>query len=232
MTEGGAQMVIGEGRRAQVDRSEFWCGFCKEMIQLQENHAQETAANADERFDHIEANHFRQGQRMGDWVRLDSYPVNGSLAVDFSSQMTDNTHAGPDPAHQVAPAPDQTGVVPSLMQWNSHAPSASFYPETTAAEGRSLTALWQYWGATGSVPRSDPQASNQPRLSEAIFCVSITDPSLSSIRSLLHYADEIRIFQCQCAEGPSSLANTTQCVSCNHVFCLCCPAEALYPLED
>ncbi|KAL1965978.1 hypothetical protein VTN77DRAFT_4918 [Rasamsonia byssochlamydoides] len=49
------------GRNGQ---NQFWCGFCRKIIPL-------TTKGLDawnERFDHIDMKHFKQGQRIGDWL--------------------------------------------------------------------------------------------------------------------------------------------------------------------
>ncbi|EAW15108.1 putative C2H2 finger domain protein [Aspergillus clavatus NRRL 1] len=45
-------------------QSRFWCGFCKEIIPLRS----QGLAAWNERFNHIDVQHFRRGERIGDWL--------------------------------------------------------------------------------------------------------------------------------------------------------------------
>lgn len=49
------------GRNGQV---KFWCGFCQKTIPL----GSQGLTAWDERFDHIDVQHFKKGQDIGDWV--------------------------------------------------------------------------------------------------------------------------------------------------------------------
>jgi hypothetical protein len=60
--------IIGDSlvknRIGRNGQSQYWCGFCRKIIVLE--HKGLDAWN--ERFDHIDSKHFKQGQRIADWV--------------------------------------------------------------------------------------------------------------------------------------------------------------------
>lgn len=60
----GVRIAIANNRVGENGQSRFWCGFCKEIIPLRSQGRE--AWN--ERFDHIDFEHFRRGQRIGDWL--------------------------------------------------------------------------------------------------------------------------------------------------------------------
>lgn len=47
-----------------TDRSDFWCGFCNRRVMLRSR----GAAALDERFNHIDVEHFKKGERGQDWT--------------------------------------------------------------------------------------------------------------------------------------------------------------------
>ena len=55
------------GRNGQLS---FWCGFCRQILTL---HKKDLEA-WDERFDHIDDQHFKKGEKIGKW-----YPINKDL---------------------------------------------------------------------------------------------------------------------------------------------------------
>ncbi|KAH3200109.1 hypothetical protein KXW44_009296 [Aspergillus fumigatus] len=60
----GARVAVANNLVGENGQSRFWCGFCREIIPL---HSQGREA-WNERFDHIDFEHFRRGQRIEDWV--------------------------------------------------------------------------------------------------------------------------------------------------------------------
>lgn len=56
--------AILRNRIGRNGQSQFWCGFCREIIPLEI----EGLGAWDERFNHIDSEHLKKGQRMGDWL--------------------------------------------------------------------------------------------------------------------------------------------------------------------
>jgi hypothetical protein len=68
--EQSRQRLIGRN-----NQSNFWCGFCKEIIKLKKRGLDAW----DERFNHIDDNHFKRGQSIEDWYPLDKDLPKGKL---------------------------------------------------------------------------------------------------------------------------------------------------------
>lgn len=68
-----------------TDQPHFWCGFCSRVISLR-NHG---PAALDERFNHIDIEHFKKGERGQDWrfpslAGLKLPPASGHNAVNWN----------------------------------------------------------------------------------------------------------------------------------------------------
>jgi hypothetical protein len=70
-----------------TDGSQFWCGFCDRRVPLRSD----GAAALDERFNHIDRDHFKKGERGQDW----RFPSSFSPSVHEMDQSLDvASHAG------------------------------------------------------------------------------------------------------------------------------------------
>lgn len=58
------QLAILENRIGLDGQSQYWCGFCRRNIPMRKH----GAAGWNERFDHIDVEHFKRGTRIGDWM--------------------------------------------------------------------------------------------------------------------------------------------------------------------
>ena len=58
----------------------FWCGFCKDIIKLQTRGLEAW----DERFNHIDDMHFKQGKNIEDWYPMDKDLPKGKLRLEDS----------------------------------------------------------------------------------------------------------------------------------------------------
>ncbi|PWY71455.1 hypothetical protein BO70DRAFT_321257 [Aspergillus heteromorphus CBS 117.55] len=56
--------ALCKNRIGRNGQSQFWCGFCRDIVPLQ---SQGLAAR-NERFNHIDVEHFKKGERIGDWL--------------------------------------------------------------------------------------------------------------------------------------------------------------------
>ena len=74
------------GRNGQ---SGFWCGFCKKIVTLKHKGLEAW----DERFDHIDKEHFKRGERIDDWYPLDKDIPIGSLPS--VQEIDSETHNSP-----------------------------------------------------------------------------------------------------------------------------------------
>ena len=70
-----------EVRRTRIGRNgqyQFWCGFCRKIIGLKSKGLEAW----DERFNHVDDEHFKRGQRISDWVPIDGHGPKGSQPED------------------------------------------------------------------------------------------------------------------------------------------------------
>ena len=73
--------IRDECRSRRIGRnwqSGFWCGFCKSIIKLQKKGLEAW----DERFNHIDNEHFKHGERIDDWYPLDKDVPKGELRAE------------------------------------------------------------------------------------------------------------------------------------------------------
>lgn len=72
---------VTNNRLDLAGQSSFWCGFCNRRVLLR-NHG---AAASDERFNHIDIEHFKKGERGQDWsspfLEADGGELNDCKAV-------------------------------------------------------------------------------------------------------------------------------------------------------
>lgn len=72
-----SKTVLSASRLDIADSNRFWCGFCCKFVALSAG----GSAGLDERFNHIDVEHFKKGERGGDWRfpgGLDSTGIPGS----------------------------------------------------------------------------------------------------------------------------------------------------------
>ncbi|KAJ5623775.1 Zinc finger C2H2 [Penicillium lagena] len=69
--ESGIRASVCSTRLDMANQSQFWCGFCNHTVSLR-NDGQ---AAWDERFDHIDSEHFKKGERGQDWC----FPLVGAI---------------------------------------------------------------------------------------------------------------------------------------------------------
>lgn len=64
-------------------QSQFWCGFCNHTVPLL-NHG---PAACDERFNHIDVEHFRKGEKGQDWSLPSALEEVSGLLLDSGNEM-------------------------------------------------------------------------------------------------------------------------------------------------
>ncbi|EAU38687.1 predicted protein [Aspergillus terreus NIH2624] len=62
--DGVVREALYKNRMGRNGQSRFWCGFCRDIVPLKTQGID--AWN--ERFNHIDAEHFKRGERIGDWL--------------------------------------------------------------------------------------------------------------------------------------------------------------------
>ncbi|KAI9934428.1 hypothetical protein ASPWEDRAFT_175157 [Aspergillus wentii DTO 134E9] len=64
VSEDEVQTGLSRNRIGRNGQSQFWCGFCRGIIPLKT----QGLAAWNERFNHIDTEHFKKGERIGDWL--------------------------------------------------------------------------------------------------------------------------------------------------------------------
>ncbi|EEP76650.1 predicted protein [Uncinocarpus reesii 1704] len=72
------------GRNGQ---GQFWCGFCRKLVQLKS----EGLDAFQDRFNHIDAEHFKKGQNIEDWLPPSGHLTKGEQKLKDSSSIMDRT---------------------------------------------------------------------------------------------------------------------------------------------
>lgn len=86
------QEIRDRSKRCRIGRngqSAFWCGFCKQIVELQTDGLDAW----EERFSHIDDLHYKKGQTIYDWVPLDSDVPKGLME---RANVAESEHADDD----------------------------------------------------------------------------------------------------------------------------------------
>lgn len=79
------EYIKDEIKRCRIARNgqvQFWCGFCRELVKLEK-----WGLDAhDERFNHVDDRHFKNGQRISEWVPVDGHRPKGLEPEDTSQE--------------------------------------------------------------------------------------------------------------------------------------------------
>jgi hypothetical protein len=78
-----------------ADQSDFWCGFCNHRVPL----TNQGLAGRDERFNHIDIEHFKKGERGQDW----QFP-SLSLEREEMDRCEDEVHTSKDTSRKAVTA--------------------------------------------------------------------------------------------------------------------------------
>ncbi|PYI26101.1 hypothetical protein BP00DRAFT_73154 [Aspergillus indologenus CBS 114.80] len=102
--EDEVRAALSDSRISRDGRASFWCGFCRKDLPL--GHELEAW---NERFDHIDTEHYKKGERIEDWVppsdqlsgNRDLHGGNETMSVDVGceSEPAIDEHSGGDCAH-------------------------------------------------------------------------------------------------------------------------------------
>ena len=89
--ENAVQTSLSKNRLGQDGQPQFWCGFCRAILPVRSR----GLAAWSERFSHIDSQHFKKGDRVGDWL-----PASGHLTKkqihEGEATTTEETSEGDD----------------------------------------------------------------------------------------------------------------------------------------
>lgn len=81
------QMAMKNSYLDPNGQEQYWCGFCRDIIPLRSR----GLAARNERFNHIDIQHIKKGQRIGDWL-----PLSGHLTKKQHNEIEYDTRATSD----------------------------------------------------------------------------------------------------------------------------------------
>ncbi|KAH8433645.1 putative C2H2 finger domain protein [Aspergillus melleus] len=173
---------IGQSDQSQLNgQSQFWCGFCRNIVPLMD----QGLAAWNERFNHIDSEHFKKGQRIGDWLLpsghatkegmreeekrkavADAIEADGELAVGDNSDGS----SGSDYYHS-----DSDGLQDEVeVTGHDNSRGLPFQPFQDCLPDRSSAALYRSTGPANLRKRKLPIPQPTPG-----FCHGRKDRSLS-----------------------------------------------------
>ncbi|KAL5322018.1 hypothetical protein ACEPPN_009986 [Leptodophora sp. 'Broadleaf-Isolate-01'] len=199
------------GRNCQA---RFWCGFCKELVDLKKKGLEAWT----ERFDHID-DHFMgrapfPKQSIQDWIPVDSDKPKGDVVIPFplgsgsgsgskskDEAETSSSGNGSSPASE-----GQTAASPIVLE--EDAPKLK-RPASDEAETQT--------------PRPAKKPRSYKDYETRVYCVSPNPQRNIKVQSL-----KITSEQCQCQE-PYNIRFYQSCTTCtdSHRFCEACPKETV-----
>ncbi|OJD11195.1 hypothetical protein ACJ73_09592 [Blastomyces percursus] len=150
------------GRNGQL---QFWCGFCRKLIRLRK----EGQDAWDERFDHIDNEHYKQKQNIDAWVHLEgNFTKKCGEKEDMTGDMVEMSD-GLEIVEDVGEKPQRTdgGEKESTSEMHSTVPTASTtesIQQPLAIAVRGYTSRSQ---APGALDRVEPGAPLQVSLAPA-----------------------------------------------------------------
>ncbi|KAE8390703.1 hypothetical protein BDV23DRAFT_154699 [Aspergillus alliaceus] len=213
------------GRNGQ---SQFWCGFCRDIIPLKS----QGLAAWNERFNHIDTEHFKNGERIGDWL-LPSGHLTKSLECDERKERAEaNADADAEPIADEISDDDSASSICNSESENLRDETTTEVPEQ--AQDLPVRQIHDHFKNNSPMFDSLAEATNlrkrkfsapQPSL-DYYLRMDIptidkrykTDDALETQYGNLAYC-------CQCKQGPFSLSYTTQCLYCPHSLCGSCGSE-------
>ncbi|KAH7086951.1 hypothetical protein FB567DRAFT_526611 [Paraphoma chrysanthemicola] len=197
-----------EARARRIGKNcqqQFWCGFCNDIIVLNEKRN----AAWDERFDHI-AKHFETDKKnIEDWVCVEENKTKKDIEKERDRNVFDyederdrrgrSTHPTPPPP----PPPLDPNLPPPRTRSPPPPPPGYTQPQPSSSKKRGL----EHHHAQG-------QPNKRARTHHAATYVDVTQ------RDEVDYR-----FCCQCGDGPINPVNQPGCTgyNCGHTICSRCP---------
>ena len=209
------------GRNGQCG---FWCGFCQTVVRLEKQGIEAW----DERFNHIDDEHFKKGNRVEDWLPLEGEVPRGVLemtemcdpekeAREAEDKGSDEEDSGPDAEGEgddvvrleVGGLEEKTARAKAAAMARTRHPSNVTGPETRERVRR----LWDCVSILPSVVYS---------LFSPAQPTSIPAPVLGNANPSMHAC--LRPAQCKCGNGELSRDTDLMChtLECNHPRCERC----------
>lgn len=191
--EGEVRKRSQKNRIGRNGQSGFWCGFCQKIVTLSKRGLEAW----DERFDHIDRQHFHKDQTIDQWYPLDKdLPLgemlpSDSINTDPSPAVDEDDSEGEDSSDEAEQ--DDSPISGMGDEPQLRPPASSKRMHNTAVEAH---------------------GSNKRQARERIwYCVSYGVPRIR------YPTDSI---QCRCQDGPHSMKLEDSCMRCSQHRCSNC----------
>jgi len=185
-----------ENRIGRNGQSGFWCGFCRMIVTLKTRGLEAW----DERFNHIDREHFNNEETIDHWYPLDKdLPVGEILPSDSI-----NTGLSPVDGEHDSDGEDTSD---EIDQDNSQTLDAGEEPPVP---------LLSTSKRTRRVVAGEERSSKRQARERVWYCVS------QPLRTIADYTDQS---QCTCKDGPHCAALLGFCTSCHQPRCSTCVTQ-------
>ncbi|CRG92180.1 Zinc finger protein 865 [Talaromyces islandicus] len=198
---------VSKNQIGKNGQTQYWCGFCRQIRRLK-------AKGLDawkERFDHIDSEHFRKGQRIGDWLPPSGHMVKRDLEIQRretwkkrNAQLASDVHVETDSVLSgetfAKGERDQSEGVPCRENPADMSDDSSDFDS-----------------ASEMADTFDDADSRNIRHSPLVY------PEDSRKRK----ARDVTIYCCNCGDGPANGATNIHCANCGLAFCFSCKVETV-----
>ncbi|KAE8144170.1 hypothetical protein BDV25DRAFT_167505 [Aspergillus avenaceus] len=221
-----AQTALSRNRIGRDGQPQFWCGFCRDIIPLRN----QGLAAWNERFNHIDTEHFKKGERIGDWLLPSGHLTKEKEREVERKRVETAIGEGVEPIAEDNSDDDSASSL-------DHSDNENARGDVTMVEheirDHSYPQERSYFDNTSMFPHMDEPANMRKRK------YSAPQPSLEyylrpevPIHEKRYKTDDSigtqwgdLVYCCQCAQGPLSWSYTTQCLYCPHNLCSNCGSE-------
>lgn len=160
---------IGPNGQSQLHGlSQFWCGFCRDIVPLES----QGLAAWNERFNHIDIQHFKKGERIGDWLlpsghvtkdgaREEEKKKVASDAMEDDGEPVVDDNSDDSSASDIYSS-DSEGMDETVVISPDHGRRLSFPPFQDCLPDRSSTASYSLMGSTNVRKRKLPTPQSSP----------------------------------------------------------------------
>ncbi|KAE8348100.1 hypothetical protein BDV28DRAFT_112961 [Aspergillus coremiiformis] len=219
------QTSLSKNSIGQDGQSQFWCGFCRNIIPLKN----QGLAAWNERFNHIDTEHFKNGERIDDWLLPSGHLTKGRGRDEGKEQV--GTNAGSDGAPVTDDISDDDSVSSICNSDGENLQHEMMTAVPNQAHDVSLRQINNHFQANSPMFDSliEPTNLRKRKFSApqpSVDCYLRADIPTIEKRYKSDEAIETQygniIYCCQCTQGPFSWSYTTQCLYCPHSLCGSC----------
>ncbi|KAL2854307.1 hypothetical protein BJY01DRAFT_44780 [Aspergillus pseudoustus] len=153
--DAGVQAAICKNRIGWGGEPQFWCGFCRDIIHVQG----EGLAAWNQRFNHIDIEHYKKGERIDDWFLPSGHAIKGMERKDIAHDIID----AQDETEHIMGDNSDIGSVCSSTHSNHEIQGEHAIPMARALSQPQTPSLFSTHSSKPSVqsPKFQPEQPNQ-----------------------------------------------------------------------